>query len=296
MFSVDFMAKSSFILACLIYLLNSIGNVSQGIFIKYFQQTNGINLYHLITLKCIVISVILFPFVLKNLRYFYNKLHIVILLAALYASDMIFYNNGLKGISANTATIILLMVPFWIIVFGRFILKEHKFNKVNAACIFICLLAIFSTLFGEIKIEGFNNGYIYVFIDSLIIPLSLVLQKKFNDCRPVLYAIWTNAIVLGIISFTMSGFTMPEFSKENVFSGFVVAFFDVMECGAVYIAYQMAEIALLQPIRFTRLPIAILMSFFLLNEKLTYLQAIAGIIIVSVNLFSMWYSRKYQSK
>lgn len=290
-----FMARSSFILACIIYLFNSIGNVSQGIFIKYFQQTNGINMYHLITLKCIVISIVLLPFILKNLKCFFNKLHIVILLATLYASDMIFYNNGLKGISANTATIILLMVPLWIIVFGRFILKEHKFNKVNAVCIFICLLAIFSTLFGEIKIEGFNNGYIYVFIDSLIIPLSLILQKKFNDCRPVLYAIWTNAIVLGVISFLMSGLTLPEFNKENVFSGFVVAFFDIMECGAVYIAYQMTEVALLQPIRFTRLPIAMVMSFFLLNEKPTYIQVSAGLVIISMNLFSMWYSRKYQS-
>ena len=289
------MARSSFILACIIYLFNSIGNVSQGIFIKYFQQTNGINMYHLITLKCIVISIVLLPFILKNLKCFLNKLHIVILLATLYASDMIFYNNGLKGISANTATIILLMVPLWIIVFGRFILKEHKFNKVNAVCIFICLLAIFSTLFGEIKIEGFNNGYIYVFIDSLIIPLSLILQKKFNDCRPVLYAIWTNAIVLGVISFLMSGLTLPEFNKENVFSGFVVAFFDIMECGAVYIAYQMTEVALLQPIRFTRLPIAMVMSLFLLNEKPTYIQVSAGLVIISMNLFSMWYSRKYQS-
>ena len=288
------MVKSSFILACIVYFFNSVGNVSQGVFIKYFQRANGIGMYDLITLKCIIISLILFPFVLKNLKNFQYKLHIVILLATMYASDMLLFNSGLKSISAGTASLILLMVPLWIILFGRVILNERKFNKVNAMCVVVCLFAIFLTIFSEIKLEGFNRGYVFVFIDSLVIPLSLIFQKKFSDCRPVLYALWTNAIVLGVISFSMGGFSFPEINKENVFAGFVVALFDVMECGCVYIAYQMTEVALLQPIRFIRLPLAMVLGFLLLHEEIAYVQIYAGLIIIGANLFSMWYSRKYQ--
>lgn len=289
------MIKNSFALASFIYLLNSIGNVSQAIFIKHFHATTGIDMYNLITLKCLLVVILMFPLILEHLKHVLHKLHIVIFLATLYASDMLFYNSGLKyGVSANTATLILLTVPLWIVVLGHIVLKERRFNKINAICIVLCLIAIALTVSTEVQIDGFNFGYILVFIDSLIIPVSLILQKKFNDCRPVLYAIWTNAIMLGIISFFMGNCTFPVVNKQNICSALVVAFFDIMECGAVYIAYQMTEVALLQPIRFTRLPIAIVISWLLLNEKVTMIQIVAGTIIITVNLFSMWYSRKYQ--
>lgn len=287
--------KKGFTLASLIYFFNSVGNVAQGVFIKYFQANLNIGTYELITLKCIVSVVILLPFVLKYIdKNIIKNLPIIALLAFLYSADMLLYNTGLKTVAVNTGALIMLLVPLWIVVLGRIILKEKKFNIVNAFALLACLVAVFLTIKSDISFGGFNVGYILLLINSLVVPLGLILQKKFSDTRPVMLALFSNAVFLGLLSFTMSGFNIPEFSIQNLKGAFIVALFDIMECACVYIAYKMTDCALLQPIRFTRIFIAIFLSYILLNEKITSMQIIATTIIVMANMASILYSRKKQ--
>ena len=286
--------KKGFLLAAIIYLFNSLGNVSQGVFIKYYQSAISIGLYELITLKCLIAGVIMFPFAFKYLKNWKQNLSIVIMLATFYALDVLTCNIGLKTVPINTGTLILLLVPLWIIVFGRLLLGEKKFNKVNALMIAICLFAIGITIKNEMSFSGFNAGYVFLFADSIIIPLGLILQKKFSDSRPVSYALFTNALILGIISFSISGFNLPEITPTNLKAASFVAFFDLMEFAAVYIAYQMTDCALLQPIRFTRILFSIALSYLLLNEMPTKYQIIGAILIIIANVCSIIYSKKKQ--
>jgi drug/metabolite transporter (DMT)-like permease len=291
------MIKKGFIMASFIYLFNSLGNVSQGVFIKYYQNAISIGLYELITLKSLIAGLIMLPFAGKQLLKFKDNiktLPIVIMLASLYALDVLTNNIGLKTVPVNTGTLILLLVPLWVILLGRVVLKETKFNVINAIAILVCLFAVFLNIKSEISFSGFNAGYLFLFADSLIIPLGLILQKKFSDFRPLAYAIFTNAVVLGIVSFFISGFNFPEMNIANLKAGFFVALFDLMEFCAVYVAYKMTDVALLQPIRYTRIVISVILSYFLLHETPTKYQLIAGFLIVSANAFSLWYSRKYQ--
>ncbi len=125
-------------------MFNSIGNVSQGVFIKYYQHKLDIGLYELMTLRCFVEIVLLFPFCLKYLRHFTKNLHIVLFVVILYSGDMLLFHRGLKTVAVNTGSLILLLVPIWIIVLGRIILKEKKFNIVNA--FFLLVRCIFYNL------------------------------------------------------------------------------------------------------------------------------------------------------
>ena len=286
--------KKGFLLAAIIYLFNSLGNVSQGVFIKYYQSAISIGLYELITLKCLIAGVIMFPFAFKYLKNWKQNLPIVIMLATFYALDVLTCNIGLKTVPVNTGTLILLLVPLWIVVFSRLLLGEKKFNKVNALMIAICLFAIGVTIKNEMSFSGFNAGYLFLFADSIIIPLGLILQKKFSDSRPVSYALFTNAIILGIMSFSISGFKVPEISTSNLKAASFVAFFDLMEFAAVYIAYQMTDCALLQPIRFTRILFSIALSYLLLNEMPTKYQVIGATLIIAANVFSIIYSKTKQ--
>lgn len=286
--------KKGFLLAAFIYLFNSIGNVSQGVFIKYYQDAINIGLYELITLKCLISMIIMLPFSYKYLKHWKENLYIVLMLAVLYSLDVLTCNIGLKTVPVNTGVLILLLVPLWVIFFGRVILNEKKFNIINALMIAICLLAIGITVWNEVSFNGFNSGYIFLFADSIIIPLGLILQKKFSDSRPVAYALLTNAIVLGIISFCMSGFKVPDINSANLKASIFIALFDLLEFGSVYVAYKMTDVALLQPIRFTRIVISMLLSYIVLSETPTKYQTIGAIMVIIANVISIVYSKKKQ--
>ena len=248
--------KKGFLLAAIIYLFNSLGNVAQGILIKHYQQTLSIGVYEMIAIKCLVACLIMLPFAWKYLKHFHKNLKIVLMLSVLYSLDLLCCNTGFKTVPINTGTLILLLIPLWIVVLGRVILNEK----------------------------------------SIIIPLGLILQKRFSDCRPVPYALFTNAFVLGIISLSLCKFELPALNSEVMTAGLLVALCDLVEFAGVYIAYQMAEAALLQPIRFTRILISMVLSYIILSERPTSAQVIGAVMIIAANAFSIWYSRKYQSK
>ena len=302
--------KGGFVLASLIYILNSFANVSQGVLIKYYQSSLSMGLYEIIALKCFISIIIMLPFSLKYLKNFKHNFLIVLLLAFLYSCDLLLCNTGFKTVPINTGTLILLLIPLWVIILGRFILKEKSFNIINALALLVCLFAIFLTVKDEISFTGFNIGYIYLFAASIVIPLGLILQKKFSDTRPVAYALFTNAVVLMIISIILSGINnhqdfklMPTFNVdwikninfEQLKGCFFIALCDLTEFAAVYIAYQLTEPALLQPIRFTRILFSIGISYILLSEKPTKYQIIAAILIIISNIFSIIYSKKKQN-
>ena len=306
--------KFSFLLASIIYIINSLANVSQGVLIKYYQSSLSIGLYEIITLKCFIAMILMLPFAWKYIKTFRRNLKIVLLLAFLYSCDILLCNTGFKTVPINTGTLILLLIPLWVVVLGRIILKEKKFDFVNAIALFVCLLAIFLTIKDEISFNGFNYGYIFLFLASIIIPLGLILQKKFSDSRPVSYALFTNAFVLGWISLLFSIICFPTQNKYNylmpfvdvkwiinlsidhVIGGLLIAICDLAEFAAVYIAYQMTEPALLQPIRFTRIIFSMILSYTLLHEQPSKYQIIGAILIIVANIFSIIYSQRKQNK
>ena len=287
--------QKGFLLASIIYFFNSVGNVAQGVFIKYYQHRLDIELYELMTQARIIEILLLLPFCLKYLRHFTKNLGIVLLLAGLYAVDMLLFHRGLASVAINTGVLIMLLVPLWIVVFGRVLLGEKKFNIINAIALLSCLVGVFITIFNEVKFTGFNSGYLFLFADSIAIPLGLILQKKYAEFRPVVYAIFTNAVVLSIFGFCLSGFKFAEFTSSNLQGALVVALFDIMEVACVYIAYQMTEASLLQPIRFTRILISVILGYVVLKEQPTQYQMVGAVIILIANAVSIIYSKKKQS-
>ena len=306
------MLKKSFLFASVIYLFNSIGNVMQGILIKYYQGALSLGLYNIITIKCLIACIIMLPFSIKYLRHWRKDLHIVFILSLLYSMDLLLCNTGFKTVPVNTGILILLLIPLWIVVLSRILLNEKSFNWINAVALIVCLVGVFIPIRKEISFGGFNIGYIYLFFASIIIPLRLLLQKKFTDCRPIPYALFTNAFVLGLISFILSSFNLSfannslsivfdvlwlkDLNFMTLVAGLLIAVCDLVEFSAVYFAYAITEAALLQPIRFTRIIISMLFSWLILSEKPTYTQVIGAILIIVSNLISIVYSKKYQDK
>ena len=85
-------------------------------------------------------------------------------------------------------------------------------------------------------------------------------------------------------------------SIDHVIGGLLIAICDLAEFAAVYIAYQMTEPALLQPIRFTRIIFSMILSYTLLHEQPSKYQIIGAILIIVANIFSIIYSQRKQNK
>ena len=287
--------KEQFLIACFIALIGSFGNVLHGTFLKYYSTTLNINLYELIVLNCIIEVIMLLPFCIKYLTHFTNGLSIVILLSILYSADILLYNTGLKTTPVNTGVLIMLLVPLWMCLFGKVILKEKGFHLINMIALICCFFAVILTIYGDFKFNGLSFGVLLIFLNSIVLPLGVILQKKFGDRRPIIYALFTNAIALGIVSFCMSGFSINSLQKINIAlikAGIWIAIFDIMECGGVYLSCKFANVALLQPIRFTRIIFAVFVSQIVLGENITIYQFFGALIIFVANFAVIFVSRK----
>ena len=76
----------------------------------------------------------------------------------------------------------------------------------------------------------------------------------------------------------------------------IVAICDILEVACVYIAYKMTDCALLQPVRFTRVFLGMIMGYVFLHEKINTYQFIGAIIVVSANIFSIIYERRREKR
>ena len=233
---------------------------------------------------------------------------IILLLAILYSADIILYNTGLKTTPVNTGTLIMLLVPLWMCFFGKIILHENDFNKITAFSLLACIFAVVYTTIGDLKFGNTGVGVIFIFANSIVLPIGVILQKKFADFRPIAFALFTNSIVLGLVVFFLSGChtnillsTFNPFDKsfnlEFLICAVLIAIFDIMESGGVYLSCKLANVSSLQPIRFTRIIFAIIVSGIVLGEIITAKQAISTIIILMANTVSIVFShKKYLNK
>ena len=306
--------KKGFLFACFIALIGSFGNALQGTFIKYYTANLHIGLYDVILIRCIASIIILLPFSFKQMVSFIKSKNliknvlIILLLAILYSADIILYNTGLKTTPVNTGTLIMLLVPLWMCFFGKIILHENDFNKITAFSLLACIFAVVYTTIGDLKFGNTGVGVIFIFANSIVLPIGVILQKKFADFRPIAFALFTNSIVLGLVVFFLSGChtnillsTFNPFDKsfnlEFLICAVLIAIFDIMESGGVYLSCKLANVSSLQPIRFTRIIFAIIVSGIVLGEIITAKQAISTIIILMANTVSIVFShKKYLNK
>lgn len=301
--------KKGFLFACLIALIGSFGNALQGTFIKYYTTNLNIGLYDVILIRCIASIIILLPFSIKHIivfvksKYIAKNSLIILLLAILYSADIVLYNTGLKTTPVNTGALIMLLVPLWMCFFGKIILHENDFNKITALSLLACIFAVAYATIGDLKFGNAGVGVMLIFANSIILPIGVILQKKFADFRPIAFALFTNSIVLGLVVFFLSGChtnilfsTFNPFDKsfnlEFLICAVLIAMFDIMESGGVYLSCKLANVSSLQPIRFTRIIFAIIISGIVLGEIITEKQAISTIIILIANAISIVYSHK----
>ena len=276
-----------FFIASLFYLLNALGNVAQGVFIKYY--TFDVDLYQFILLRSIISIVLLLPFAFKFFNLYSNNsaLKINIIISICSCLDTFLWNTGLKNTPVNIGTLILLLVPIWIVILSRLILKEKEESFFNISVLLLCLIGVIFSIGKDLYFVddqfNFTIGPFLIFINTIVIAFSLVLQKKFSTVRPLPFALFSNNLMLLVFMLFASKFTLPELTIKTMLFALMIAIFDIFEYLGVYVAYQMVPLVWLQPLRFIRIPISIALSYAFLNESITFYQFVAISVIISSN-------------
>lgn len=281
-----------------IYSFNALSQVLNGILIKYAGTRYGINLYFLILIKSVFGLFFLYPFAKIYFYKIKNNLFKISILAILASIDILLWNIGLSTVPANEGTLIMLLIPVWILILSRLLLKESSLKVIDYFGIFISFFGVVLVMSnGDLKnlhIADFKFGHFIIFINTFIVAVGLILQKKMSDSRPIPFALFTNNIATFIIVSLMmkDNHLNFEITDSLVFISVLVFLLDLLEMYSVYRAYQITSVSLLQPIRFTRIIFSIVFSYFLLNEKPTYLQIIASSMIIIGNLLIILYNRR----
>lgn len=283
-----------FLKAALVYLICHISSVSQGILTKFATTKAGlsIQLFNFLIVRAVVVMIVLFPFAIKHFHKLKKHTIAIAVLSILAAMDTIFFNLGLRGTAVNLAIIIMFIVPIMINIFSPIILKE-KSSISDYFTLIACLIGVFiaspeinpiNLIFSKEKIN-FNFDIIFIFLTVIVVVFGLIFQKKWKDKRPIPLAIFLNAFCLLIFSSLLKEKPILEtINHKVIIFGILVAIFDMLDFFSVYKAYQMSDLAKLQPVRFARVIISIVLSYLILKEEPTVNQLIGGSIIIVSNL------------
>jgi drug/metabolite transporter (DMT)-like permease len=286
----------------MIYFCNSLGNVGQGVFIKYFVKNQiALNLYEFLCLRCLISVILLLPFNIKNLKKYFtfsNKFFFLnIIISCFYSVDILLWNKGLQTIPVNNGTIIMLLIPIWITILSRVLLKEKDFSVFHLFSFVLGFIGVVFSIEGEVSFLTYNSGNLLILLNTFVVAIGLILQKQYRHERPVGYSLFLNAAVCLVLFFIINHFQSAAYSSvrlNNVFDyiwnkkilimALAIAVLDILEYAAVYFAYSIYNVASLQPVRFTRIIVSGALSYLFLNEHLTLHQFIAINIIVLANL------------
>ncbi len=294
------MMNSNIFIAIFIYLGNSFANVFSGVLSKFAVlklESFAIPVYSLLFLRAFISIVILSPFFIKNIKYINKSLKFNIIISTLTALDVFLFNIGLKGTPINQAIIIMFLIPVWINLFSNILLKEEATNIQNIIILICCFIALFISNpelnpyniihnYRNRLSDSFNFYPILIFLNTFCVTFALLLQKKFSGDRPIMFGLFSNNIILLLLSlFFMKGI-ISYLNIYTILMAFALSILDIMEFGCAYKAYQMCKVSILQPVRFIRIVFSAAFGYVLLGEKTTAPQIIGMLIIVLMNFIN----------
>lgn len=208
---------------------------------------------------------------------------------------------GLNHISTSLSAAIMLLAPLFVIVCGKFFLKESV-SKTKLNAIFLGLFGGLTLLKDGFSIHGnFYLGFSLTLISSVLLGLSVILTRKYSQTISVaqlsFWTMLTGVVLLTPMSFiesqTNGGFIR---SSEALNSAFLALLYLAIICSAFtfYIwntALKMAPAKELASTMHLKTPTAIIIGVLLASEEMTS-TLIIGTAIIS---FAVWVSQHENS-
>lgn len=253
---------------------------------------DGIPALLLVAIRFYAASLIIFPFVLLDGKGLYGALFpnnlnikdkITILLIGLCQTGgaMGFLFLAMKTISAPNGAILLFTNPLWVALFGTIFLHE----KLKPIRIFGLIIGIFGVTLAigvNIKInQNMVGGQFIGLLAGISWALATTINKKFNPKIGIwalsFWQMFIGASVLFLFA-KLSGQTLPQHIGIKQYSWFLwlAGPGSALSFSLWFIALKKGGATNASSYLFLAPLFAILISFFILGDKLTPIQALGG--------------------
>lgn len=219
-----------------------------------------------------------------------------------------FFNGILNGVGVflwykiamllpmNLATIVSFVVPIAVSFTFSFYGKE-KFSILNALFLIICFFAVFFC-FDENTDNTLQMSTVIktIVMWILIRIIGNMIHKHNTEIKNnnVFLNTFTQQSIAVIAFFVMSWFYKNKMNFYHIFHNSFVTYlfissivFSLLQSVLLFYSYKMSnQISKLQLCEFLKLPMSFVLSMLFLHEQPTIKQFLAGITIISINVFS----------
>lgn len=277
--------NNKYYLAVCLFLCATCLHMGHSVLIKSIGLKGCFSTYEIIFIRSIVVAIIFTPlFLLKKVR-FIEKQNIKtnLLFAGFSIIGSYCWHYGLHMVPVNNAIIINYMIPMVIPIFAVILLKE----KLSKALIISIILCFGSIIIINKPTKILKFGYLLLLIDVCCYSMSIVISKKLMIKKQSPIALLYFKVLLVIIT---SLHTVPSLSTKIIsepqllLPTLLVGVLYLLENVLFFTAYMLVAVSKLQPLYYTRIVFASLLSYIVLKETLSVNQIILATIIIVINL------------
>jgi len=234
-----------------------------------------------ITALVIVIGLILFSRLRKQLKFSRPRLHLLrgILIGA--STNLGFYT--MMHIPLTTATVLFFTAPIFATILGVIIHKERVGPRRIAAVLmgFTGALVILRPGF-----DGFQPAMLTALGSSALFAIALTLSRNLANADGVLSTYFSSVVITVIVTFpiVLPVWTLP--TNPLIWTGVAILVVTSAVRGFADIqAYRYAEAALLAPIAYLRLVMIGIGAYFIFSETIDTPTWIGAAVIISATLY-----------
>ncbi len=233
------------------------------------------------TILCIIL-----PLMIKTRFQFFRKSALKLNLARniLYALSLYVFYSSLKFIPINVNIGVQFLAPVLSSILAILFLKE-KNSSLAWVSLFVCIIGAFFIRGGFSKIEGNLElrAYFLLFLFIFFRSFGNILNRKLALKYDTMELIFYSHTIMFSLSFTFM-LLLGDYKALpiGVFLSLCLAgFFYFIEYALIFRAFKHCSVLTIQPLEFSKMIYAIILSNIFLNEAPTIYQVFGSLIILS---------------
>lgn len=269
-------------------VLSAIMFGSAGIFIKFAYNT-GIDSVGLLTLQYIfavgIMLIITFIYDKKLLRVKLNELRKLAVMGIIGNTFMtVFYYKAFENLPVAMVTLLLYTYPIMVFLYSSIFYKTNISKQKIAAILmaFIgCILSL-NLLQGNsgISLVGIVYGVLCAFFYAF---MNLYTEKKLENINPITISIYSTMFSLLALLIYRAPYSLSYkvMTKESIICILLLAVFcEIIPLTLLYASIKCIGALKVSVISNLEIPSAMLISYFMLNEKVDILQIGGAVLII----------------
>ncbi len=268
------------LIGCLFYIFSSLLSVISNVFIKKMMIDYSIPAWEAIAIRQSIIVLILIPFMIKERFIFFNwnVLKPNLIRNVIYTISIGLAHVSFLHIPINEGVSLQFITPVLASILAIIFLNEKK-NITIWLSLLICIIGALIIQQPAISMNGTKMAYfvlaLSIVMKSIVSVLNRILAIKFSISTLVFY---THTIIL-LVSLCFSYQFIAVKPVVFIILGFVGILY-LIEYLLIYKAQSMCPVTIIQPLDFSKIIYAIILSNIVLGEKLTINQSIGSFVIL----------------